>query len=821
MSIKNLEIKPSEAKAVEIASLPTRPTSSATYGGRGLTAQEMKKAYDAYPALIKERFNALIADLLSGIAISDIPFSVPSHEPFGENIEQTVKGFLDSVGAILDFGTDDARTIFGFVKQFVSDAAKATSLEYDNSTQLLTLTIDGEEKSVTIDFDKFDQFETAIAELRSTVQTLDEKKFDKSGGGITGDVNIGGSAYIGKDLTVAGNSIIQEAEHLQVKDAVIVMNKDGDILAVLSGLAIRKGANADGVDETYGIMYDPVSDSVKLGLVYQDESGNYQFLAGEGYPVATRADSSVMHDGMFAVWDAANRRFVTSDVNPSVVNGLPERIENAEGNIEILKAEVQDLGSNKLNKIKDTVSKQAADIELLYTLIENTIITNTTVEDTYTTRETAGGLSVVDEAPTTVHKITGASAASINLATVANQTIVSNGVTFIGSATDGTVQMTGSVTEENEYATATVTTGFYLPVGTYTLYAPHKADKVGWHVRNAQSTSIAELNWNGTTTAVSFTVSAAGSYHLYVLIPRGAGTLDYTETPMLLRGDRTANLPAFEPYYAGIKSAGFRGITSTGRNLIASLADKTVSADGTTAVANPSDGTVTINGRPTTAPFNANVSVDFYLPRGTYTIYAPHRTMRFAGWIVKSRKSGATVGKIDWASLGGVVSAIFTVTEPGIYYLNFFAPSGYDYPPFNNYVETPMILPGALKENFPAFETYHADTSFALTTPVTLEKWDYIDVDAKKLVTGTATLTQETPFTDEQLAQFDEYILSADGKTVAYRTAAPTETPLSLPKTYQAWHGGCEYITKDAAGGQNTDDLKLTVNQTYYEEVTA
>ena len=321
MSIKNLEIKPSEAKAVEIASLPTRPTSSATYGGRGLTAQEMKKAYDAYPALIKERFNDLIADLLSGIAISDIPFSIPSHEPFGENIEQTVKGFLDAVGSILDFGTDNARTIFGFVKQFISDVAKATSLEYDNSTQLLKLTIDGEEKSVTIDFSyKFDQFETAIAELRSTLQTLDATKFDKSGGGITGDVHIGGSVYIGKDLTVAGNSIIQEAEHLQVKDAVIVMNKDGEILTVPAGSVIRKGVNADGVDEIYAIMYDPVSDSVKLGLVYQDENGNYQFLAGEGYPVATRADSSSMQDGMFAVWDATNRRFVTSDVSSSDVN---------------------------------------------------------------------------------------------------------------------------------------------------------------------------------------------------------------------------------------------------------------------------------------------------------------------------------------------------------------------------------------------------------------------------------------------------------------------------------------------------------------------
>lgn len=522
---------------------------------------------------------------------------------------------------------------------------------------------------------------------------------------------------------------------------------------------------------------------------------------------ASESGNTVTSGGVYTAL-AALREEVLSAAKTATDNALRAqklRYDAATGVLSLAAEE----GSAAFDSASLPIPGMQETLALLRTLLGASVLSET-VEDAFTTRPTAGGLSVVDEAPTTVHKITGASAVSANLAAVADQTIVSNGVTFIGSATDGTVQMTGSVTEENEYATATVTTGFYLPVGTYTLYAPHKADKVGWHVRNAQSTSIAELNWNGTTTAVSFTVSAAGSYHLYVFIPRNAGTLDYTETPMLLRGDRTANLPAFEPYYAGIKSAGFRGITSTGRNLIASLADKTVSADGITAVANPSDGTVTINGRPTTASFNADVSVDFYLPRGTYTIYAPHRTMRFAGWLVKSRKSGATVGKIDWASLGDVVSDTFTVTEPGEYYIRFFVPIGYDYPAFENYVETPMILPGALTENFPAFETYHADTSFALTTPVTLGKWDTIDVDAGKRIAGTVTETQDTPYAEEQLAQFDEYILSADGKTVAYRTAAPTETALSLPKTYRAWNDGQETITGNPSG------LSLTVTQDYY-----
>ena len=316
MSIKNLEIKPSEAKTVEVASLPTRPTSSATYGGRGLTAQQMKAAYDAYPALIKERFNALIADLLSGSALADIPFEIPDHAPL-KGTNANVLAFLTAVGDIIDFGKDkdgnDAtdRTIVDFANTVIHDMAVATDLAYDKGTRQLTLTIDGEQKSVIIEVDKY---EKAIQQLNEQVASLEARKFDKAGGGISGDVNIGGNVFIGKDLTVAGNSTIQEAGHLKIKDAVIITNSDGEKLAVLSGLAIRKGENDSGVDETYGIMYDFASNSVKLGLIYTDENGNYQFLAGDGQPVATRADSAELAEHGIALWDAENHRFIAKDM---------------------------------------------------------------------------------------------------------------------------------------------------------------------------------------------------------------------------------------------------------------------------------------------------------------------------------------------------------------------------------------------------------------------------------------------------------------------------------------------------------------------------
>lgn len=429
-------------------------------------------------------------------------------------------------------------------------------------------------------------------------------------------------------------------------------------------------------------------------------------------------------------------------------------------------------------------------LALLRTLLGASVLSET-VEDAFTTRPTAGGLSVVDEAPTTVHKITGASVASANLAAVADQTIVSNGVTFIGSATDGTVQMTGSVTEENEYATATVTSGFYLPVGTYTLYAPHKADKVGWHVRNAQSTSIAELNWNGTTTAVSFSVSAAGSYHLYVLIPRSAGTLDYTETPMLLRGDRTANLPAFEPYYAGVKHASFTGIASCGTAL--------VDFSETVPSLYIKNGTL--------YPNDTFRSETVYCPcaGGVVYRYANEITSGYRQFVVVFYDADKQMLlQTSKASYGTPIA----VTSPvGAQYMRCSFSKVMVNGEYTTVPEQPMVYAA---ETQPPYEPYVGDETFALTTPVTLGKWDTIDVDAQKQVVGTVTETQDTPYTEEQLAQFDEYILSADGKTVAYRTAAPTETALSLPKTYRAWNDGQETITGNPSG------LSLTVTQDYY-----
>ena len=50
---------------MKIASLPSRPTAPASFGGKGFTSAQMKAAFDRLPLFIIERLNGLIDDILA------------------------------------------------------------------------------------------------------------------------------------------------------------------------------------------------------------------------------------------------------------------------------------------------------------------------------------------------------------------------------------------------------------------------------------------------------------------------------------------------------------------------------------------------------------------------------------------------------------------------------------------------------------------------------------------------------------------------------------------------------------------------------------
>ena len=86
-----------------VSSLPTRPTASVAFGGKGYTSAEMKEAFDRLPKLIIERFNLLLSDLCDGQILEDIPTDI-------ENLP-TVRKLIGGIeneelsSAIMVFGT--------------------------------------------------------------------------------------------------------------------------------------------------------------------------------------------------------------------------------------------------------------------------------------------------------------------------------------------------------------------------------------------------------------------------------------------------------------------------------------------------------------------------------------------------------------------------------------------------------------------------------------------------------------------------------------------------------------------------------------------
>ena len=57
------KITSAEITPIAISSLPTRPTASTAFGGKGYTAAEMKAAFDKLPLLVIERFNSLLDEI--------------------------------------------------------------------------------------------------------------------------------------------------------------------------------------------------------------------------------------------------------------------------------------------------------------------------------------------------------------------------------------------------------------------------------------------------------------------------------------------------------------------------------------------------------------------------------------------------------------------------------------------------------------------------------------------------------------------------------------------------------------------------------------
>lgn len=520
----------------------------------------------------------------------------------------------------------------------------------ENVTELQT-SVRGLRGEVSMIETDLEQVHTDLGEKanKDYVDTELGKKLDKTGGPINGDLLVGGELRVLDDtiiignLTVHGTTITEDAETIMSKANVIVTNSEGAPLTQLSGIGIRTNATL-----VYGIMYDPGDDTVKLGEGTLDANNEFTFNPGEGTAVATRADSTVWTNGHLSMWNAAEYRFVDSGIaaNNVVTVNTAQQITGAKTFAQAVRvgtgnvyasyytggviwrdsngndhANIFPAGSGTLALTSDIptdyvtekeFSNLAQQVEDLYALGEQGgLFTVTTVEDTYTARETAGGnLNIADGVSTIVKTIEGSTVKCDNLIPYpyADTTKTVNGVTFTDNG-DGTITVNGTATDNAIFNLKTITvqigSNYFLSgcpsTGSTTTYIVYAADGVYGYADAGAGKLI-----NPASTNLS----------LSVLVYAGATLSNVVFRPMLNAG--TTALP-YQPYFKGLKNAYFKEIVSTGRNLIPYPYEKsTKTENGITFTVN-SDGSITANGTTTVNPSIFNLA-KISLKAGTYAL---------------------------------------------------------------------------------------------------------------------------------------------------------------------------------------------------------
>lgn len=234
--------------------------------------------------------------------------------------------------------------------------------------------------------------------------------------------------------------------------------------------------------------------------------------------------------------------------------------------------------------ISDTQSQLAQtnqNVEDLYTILEQAqVVTVTTLEQAYTTRETADGENIVDGIDTSVKEIRGKTVAPANLIPYPyfESSEVKNGVTFTINEFDGSVVLSGVSTSAISFGLTSPT--FYLPAGTYFFSLNSSkalSDSTIFGIVNKfQNGSfvgdVAADYGNGDFFSVSASdVSSNSGYRFEIFVRQSGVSCDgYILYPMLNAG--SSALP-YKPYFKGLKNASFEKIVSTGRNLFGLTAD--------------------------------------------------------------------------------------------------------------------------------------------------------------------------------------------------------------------------------------------------------
>lgn len=499
-------------------------------------------------------------------------------------------------------------------------------------------------------------------------------------------------------------------------------------------------------------------------------------------------------------------------------------------------------------------------VEDLYTLGEQGgLFTVTTVEDTYTTRETAGGnLNIADGVSTIVQTIEGSTVRCDNLIVYPyfNTTKTVNGGRFTDNG-DGSITINGTFTAQTDFLmcdgnnppSATLTAG-----QSYTLSGCPTGGGSDKYMLTYSGNPIGL--WHDYGSGITFTpTDNVTPYNLRIRIAEGFTANNLIFRPMLNVGTTALS---YQPYFKGLKNAYFKEIVSTGRNLIPyPYADTTKTANGVTFTDN-GDGSLTVNGTAEggIASFtfsSASNSINFIAGK-TYYFSCPHGVLAYQekqGGEVRYR----TAFPITWGE-GWIFVALYIQLNNGesennltLYPMLNFGKTALPYEPYKQSV---LSLPEAVEN--PVYNTLDFQTGKNISQGVTqifdgTEDWrisgDGTNIRAYVVKTtlnegicnfyklGDAKIQGEFDLGDGAYIRFNTYGIATnvdewkayiaaqyaagDPLIVRYKTAeVQSETDLNASSDrYLAWKGGSETIVQGEVDNSEYG-AENTVTQDYF-----
>ena len=393
---------------------------------------------------------------------------------------------------------------------------------------------------------------------------------------------------------------------------------------------------------------------------------------------------------------------------------------------------------------QDGVTSNTKDINNLYAIVDSgSLVTKTEVEDSYLARKTGGDLDIIDGALTRVEKIEGDTIKCENVLKESITTVLTNthnGITYTYDTTTGVLTANGTSTGVSLFyvtKTASQTGNDFILGGTYTASI----------VDGSTSSQYLEVEWRNietkawvggkqvSSTPVTFTVPNDCLLVVQVRIPAGVTVSNKKIYVMLNRGSTA--IP-YQPFFSGLVSTSFKGIKTIGRNLFD--IDKLVGR----ALVKNADGTYTMSKNGNIRFSNVGELIIPYVGSNILALLLVVDVLentttqdRLAIRFYYADGTTATAGLgFGETAINGIRKSVIRADL----YIGADQADG-SYIKFKNPRIGYRLIDDVQVSGYdPTYEPYKEDTSFSLDNAVTLDKWDYIDVERKKLVRKTGVL---------------------------------------------------------------------------------